>query len=199
MSRLVFLLEEQSMQTLLDGLLPRIFPSLSFLCIPHEGKSDLEKSIPRKLRGWNVPGDTFIVVRDQDAGDCREVKAGLVQLCANAGRPGTVVRIACRELEAWYFGEPEAVAEAYGDAAFPSKVQGARFRVPDEIVGPSKALSELVPDFQKVSGARRMAEHLTRERNRSRSFQVFLESVRQAAAAQEAAAQAASFPPTSSH
>ena len=36
MSRIVFLLEERSMQVLLDGLLPRLFPDLPFLCVPHE-------------------------------------------------------------------------------------------------------------------------------------------------------------------
>ena len=35
------------MQVLLDGLLPRLFPSLSYLCVPHEGKTDIERSIPR--------------------------------------------------------------------------------------------------------------------------------------------------------
>ena len=49
MSRIVFLLEERAMQVLLDGLLPRLFPDLPFLCVPHEGKRDLELSIPRKL------------------------------------------------------------------------------------------------------------------------------------------------------
>ena len=42
MSRVIFLLEEKSMKELLDRMLPRIFPSLRFLCIPHEGKADLE-------------------------------------------------------------------------------------------------------------------------------------------------------------
>ncbi len=49
MKRLVLLLEEESMQVLLDGLLPRLFPGLLFQCVPHEGKADLERSIPRKL------------------------------------------------------------------------------------------------------------------------------------------------------
>lgn len=56
MSRVVFLLEERSMKELLEGLLPRLFPGLPFLCIPHEGKRDLERSIPRKLRAWREPG-----------------------------------------------------------------------------------------------------------------------------------------------
>jgi len=49
---LVFLPEERSMKTFLEALLPRLFPDLAFFCIAHEGKSDLEKSIPRKLKGW---------------------------------------------------------------------------------------------------------------------------------------------------
>ena len=44
MGRVIFLLEEKSMKELLDRMLPRIFPSLRFLCIPHEGKADLNQS-----------------------------------------------------------------------------------------------------------------------------------------------------------
>ena len=71
MNRIVFLLEERSMKTLLEGLLPRLMPDKSFICIPHEGKQDLEKSIPRKLRAWHEPGARFVVVRDNDGGDCQ--------------------------------------------------------------------------------------------------------------------------------
>ena len=70
MRRVVFLLEESSMKVLLDGLLPRLFPDLPFLCVPHEGKQDLEKSIPRKLRAWREPGVRFVVVQDNDDSDC---------------------------------------------------------------------------------------------------------------------------------
>jgi hypothetical protein len=56
MSRVIFLLEEYSMKVLLDGLLPRLFPDLQFLCVAHEGKQDLERSIPRKLRAKAARG-----------------------------------------------------------------------------------------------------------------------------------------------
>ena len=60
--KLVFLLEERSMQAALEGILPRLIPGVEFLCIPHEGKQDLEKSIPRKLRGWkDYKGTVFFV------------------------------------------------------------------------------------------------------------------------------------------
>lgn len=74
MSRIVLLLEEHSMKVLLEGLLPRLVPGLQFLCVAHEGKQDLEKSIPKKLRAWREPGVQFVVLRDNDQGDCRELK-----------------------------------------------------------------------------------------------------------------------------
>ena len=44
---LVFFLEERSMKELLDGILPRILPEgVAFQTIPHQGKSDLAKSLP---------------------------------------------------------------------------------------------------------------------------------------------------------
>lgn len=178
MARVVFLLEEKSMRVLLEGLLPRVFPSLQFLCVAHEGKQDLEKSIPRKLKAWREPGVRFVVVRDNDNGDCVRTKERLVALCREAGRDDVLVRIACQELEAWYLGDPDALARAFGDERLRDLSNRERFRNPDAVVGPAQALAELAPGFQKVSGARVMAEHLTEGANRSRSFQVFFEGLR---------------------
>ena len=178
MTKLVFLVEEPSMADLLDGLLPRLFPALRFQCIPHEGKQDLERSIPRKLRAWREPGARFVVARDQDSGDCRQVKARLTDLCRKGGRADTLVRVVCREIEAWYIGDPEALARAFPEARRRPlrKLNRARYRNPDTVVRPSDAIAKQIPEFRKRLGARRMADHLSRE-NRSRSFQVFLEGV----------------------
>lgn len=179
MSRLVFLLEEYSMKVLLEALLPRVFPALSFLCVPHEGKKDLERSIARKLQAWREPGARFIVVRDNDNGDCRTLKEHLVGLCT--ARPDTVVRIACQELEAWYLGDPAALAEAFGNARLAQIGQRARFRDPDAVAHPAHALEELVPSFQKVSGARLLGPLLDPARNRSRSFRALMDAVQRLA------------------
>lgn len=177
MNRLVFLLEERSIKVLLDELLPRLAPALKFLCVPHEGKQDLEKSIPRKLRAWREPGVRFIVIRDNDGGDCHALKKKLTALCRKGGRRDALVRIACQEIEAWYLGDPDALAEAFDDDRLRRIGDKPRYRDPDAIQRPSAEIERLVPEFQKISGARRMASRLSRERNRSRSFQALIEGI----------------------
>ena len=174
MNRVVFLLEEASMRDLLVGLLPRLYPNMVFMCLAHEGKSDLEKSIPRKLRAMREPGVRFVILRDNDGGDCVRLKQRLMQSCQQAGRPDTLVRIVCQELEAWYLGEPDALAEAFENERLRGIGRKASFRDPDAVQQPSEALKSLVPGFRKVSGAKTMAGLLTRERNYSKSFQVLL-------------------------
>lgn len=177
MSRVVFLLEEYSMKVLLEGLLPRMFPALRFLCISHEGKQDLEKSIPRKLKAWNEPGVRFIVLRDNDGGDCRTLKERLVQRCRDTGRSNWLVRIACQELEAWYLAEPAAMAEAFNNESLRAIGSKARFRNPDKIRKPSDEIRKIVPSFQKVSGARVMAATLSSSRNCSGSFLALMNAI----------------------
>jgi len=177
-ARLVFLVEEESMADLLDGLLPRLYPGLSFLCVPHQGKQDLERSLSRKLRAWREPGVRFVVMRDQNTANCREVKASLVQLCDAAGRTDSLVRVICRELEAWYIGAPGALEDAFPErrGQLSRALRRRRYRNPDSVVRPGDALGELIPGFRKRLGARRMAIRLDRD-NTSRSYQVFLAGV----------------------
>ena len=179
MSRVVFLLEEYSMKALLDGLLPRLFPSLRFQCVPHDGKHDLEKSIPRKLRGWREPGVRFVIVRDNDRSDCLRLKDRLRGLCADRADGDWLIRIACQELEAWYLVEPDALADAFDQESLRGIGSRARFRRPDDVPYPAQVLEGLVPRFQKVSGARLLAKYLTRERNQSPSFHTLLNGIEQ--------------------
>ena len=53
---LVFLVEERSMKELLNGILPKILPkAISFQIIPHDGKSDLQRSISKKMARLECP------------------------------------------------------------------------------------------------------------------------------------------------
>lgn len=177
MTEVVFLLEEKSMQVFLEELLPRLFPTMSFRCIAHDGKQDLWKSIPRKLRAWRTPGVRFIVVRDNDGSDCVELKGRLAERCRASGRADTIVRIACQELEAWYFGDTEALAEVYGTKAV-RRISAARRRKPDDIGSPASELKRIAPGFQKVRGARQMARVISPDRSRSPSFRALVEALR---------------------
>lgn len=180
--RLVFLLEEPSMKSLLEALLPRLFPGWvagqHFLCVPHEGKSDLDRSIPRKLSAWNIPDDRFVIVRDNDNVDCLALKAQLTATCWQHGRPNTLVRLVCQELEAWYLGDLPALAEAFAAPKVQAPAVRKRFKDPDAWQKPSVEVKRLVPDFQKVSGARAMGQVLRPGGNVSKSFGVFLSGIR---------------------
>ena len=177
MSRVIFLLEEPSMKELLEGLLPRIFPNLDFICVSHDGKRDLDRSIPIKLRSWREPGARFVILRDNDGGDCIALKQRIRGLCQGTSHYNAIVRIVCQELEAWYLGAPDALADAFQDNNLRGIKNKPRFRDPDSRPKPSKDMERICPEFQKISGARKMGNHLTRQGNTSRSFAVFLDGV----------------------
>lgn len=184
--RIVFLVEEPSMKALLDGLLPRLLPDWEpqrhFQCVPHEGKRDLELSIARKLRAWREPGVRFVVVRDTDGADCVDLKVRLMAVCGQCGRPETLVRLVCQELESWYLGDLRALAAALGAPALDTPKHHKRYAQPDAWHKPSAEVRRLHPAFQKLAGARAMAAHLDPSTNRSHSFRVFASGVRRIAA-----------------
>ena len=174
--KLVFLLEERSMKELLDGLLPKILPeSVSFQTIPHEGKSDLKKSLPIKLKAWNEPDVAFIVVHDQDSNDCMRLKQELKELCTGYGKR-VLIRIPCHELESWYWGDLAAVSAAYGKDLTALQKRKA-YREPDKIVNPKQELKRFLPKMGQIDGARKIAPHMTIESNTSYSFGVFIRGV----------------------
>lgn len=179
MNRVVFLLEEPSMKAFLNEFLPGFLPGLVFLCVTHEGKQDLEKSIPRKLRAWNEPGVRFVVVLDNDGANCLAVKKRLRELCKQGRRPETLIRIACQQLEAWHLGDFDSLAQAYAMPGILKKKSKAKYSKPDEIGDAAQELSRLIPEFRKMDGARRMGKIMPTATggNRSRSFQVFVEGL----------------------
>ncbi len=174
---LIFMVEERSMKIVLDTILPKILPEdVDFITIAHSGKSDLEKSVPIKLKAWNQPECKFVIVRDQDTEDCIDVKNRLIDMTKGTGRE-VLIRIACRELEAWYFGDLEAVSKAYGrDLTYLANKK--KYRNPDMIHYPKKELRKFVDKLQQLDGARRISKHMDIERNTSVSFQQLVAGIR---------------------
>ena len=179
MRHLVFLLEEPSARDLLEGLLPRLIPSDTYVYyLVFEGKQDLEGQIVRKLRGWQLADPMFVVLRDQDAAECSIVKARLTKLVADSGREPTLVRIACKELESWILGDWPAIAQAFERPELVAQSVKAAFRDPDQLVRPVDAIRRFIPEYQKRDGARRVGILLDPSRNHSRSFRTFCAGLR---------------------
>jgi len=134
MKTLVFFLEEPSAQRMLEGVLPKLISADVYVrYVVFQGKSDLEKHLVRKLRYWQLPDSVFVVMRDQDASDCLDIKMRLVDLCRQSGRNEVLVRIACRELESFYLGDLEAVERGLGIRGLAAKQGQSKFRNPDRL------------------------------------------------------------------
>lgn len=199
---LEILVEEPSMETALRHLLPKILGVTSFEVYTHQGKSELLQRLPGRLRGyaaWLPPTQKVVVVVDCDDDDCATLKGDLEKVAAEAGlktrttSPGAfavVNRIAIEELEAWYFGDWEAVRKAYPGMSKSVPAQ-AKYRDPDAILGGTwEALERLLQregyftgGLAKIALADDVAPHMAPERNRSRSFQVFRSALREIAGA----------------
>ncbi len=194
-SHLEVLVEEPSMEAALRLLLPRVLGDLSFGVYSHQCKDDLLKRLPERLKGYSswLPDDyRIVVVVDRDDDDCRTLKRRLEQMADDAGlRSRTsaagpfyqvVNRLAIEELEAWYFGDWDAVRAAYPRVpeTIPKKTN---YRDPDAITGGTWEAFERIlkragyfqTGLRKIEAARAIAKHWQPERNHSYSFRVFLD------------------------
>jgi hypothetical protein len=181
MTHLVFMVEELSIREVLQALVPRIVPATSFQVVPHEGRSDLEASLPRKLRAWRTPDTLFVVMEDNHSRPCLEVKKHLAGICQRANRSDTLIRIVCRELESWFLGDLEAVAKAFGRRSIVAHRGKRRYQQPDDLPNACDVLRRLIPEYSKIAGARLIAPHLSLDENRSHSFRVFVAGLRRLA------------------
>lgn len=184
MDRLEFLVEERSMAEVLKVLLPRILPASwvldeNYFIRPHEGKSDLKRSIPKKLKGFAQHKEQttgFIIIQDQDSNDCRQLKQELVALCKANQAPNIkfLVRIVCHELEAWYLGDMKAIQAVFPRFNPARHLKKSLFRLPDTCQNPKTRLKDIVGDYQQIATAQMIAPYIDIEHNRSESFRQFV-------------------------
>lgn len=202
-SHLELLVEEPSMEGFLRALLPRLLPQgRTFEVHAFQGKSDLFGKLEGRLRGYAawLPADwRVVVVVDRDDDDCLELKRRMEDAARRAGlrsrsRAGRlpwqlVNRIAIEELEAWYFGDWEAVRAAYPrvPASIPNR-QG--FRYADAVAGGTWEAFERVMQkhgyfkggLAKIEAARAIGARIDPARSHSRSFAVFRQALAEAVA-----------------
>lgn len=181
MKTIVFFLEEPSAKEMLAGLLPRIvLPDAQIRYLIFKGKQDLEKNLVRKLRGWQLPDSVFVIIRDQDSGDCHVIKKRLVELCAQANKEDALIRVACRELESFYLGDLAAVEKGLGLNGLSVKQNKRKYRNPDNLGNPSGELVKLTKgEYQKVAGSRAIGPFLNLTNNQSHSFNVLVTGIRE--------------------
>ncbi|MES2614500.1 MAG: DUF4276 family protein [Bdellovibrionota bacterium] len=170
------------MKEFLDEFLPRLFLELKhevdFITIPHQGKTDLKRSIPKKLRAWNEKNVHFIVLHDKDSNDCKKLKKELQILCHDAKRPETLIRIVCFELESWFLGDLRSVGLAFNMLNLYKKQSMSKFKDPDLLANAADELIKLIPEYRKSSSPKKIGLYLSIDDNNSKSFHVFIEGVR---------------------
>ena len=177
---LVCCVEEPSAQEMLKGILPRLgVPEDSFQVIIFQGKQDLDKRLSIILKAWRKPNSVFLILRDQDSGDCQKIKQELLTKLQTSGKTG-LVRIVCRALESFYLGDLRAVEQALAVPKLAQNQNNAKFRDPDRLNNPDQELLKLTKGiYQKVSGSRAISLYLDLTRNKSSSFNILIAGITQ--------------------
>ena len=150
--------------------------------------------LPRLLRGYGrslqPPLGCVVVVVDLDDRDCRTFKQELLRVLHGCNpRPRTLLRIAIEEGEAWLLGDRRAVKAAYPnatDAVLHGYRQGSirgKWEGPADAVHPGGSAHLQRGGYPtagkaKCEWAGQIAPHMDMNRNRSPSFRVFRDGVR---------------------
>lgn len=192
-----FIVEEPSAEAFLQELLGRLLSRVSFAIHPFQGKDELLRRLPDRLRGyaaWLPENYRVVVLVDRDDEDCVALKAKLEKAALDAGlatrshplrnRFAVVNRIVIEELEAWYFGDWDAVRACYPRVPATVPKRDA-YRDPDAIRGGTwEALERVLQragyfgtGLRKTEAARAVAAHMQPGRNRSQSFRLFRDAV----------------------
>ena len=201
-SHLQLYVEEFSMKVFLDTWLTEFLPEgCTFEIFPYRGKPALLRKLPQRLDAHAARKQIehrIVILVDRDSDKCDELKCMLEEICKNAGLRSkrasgdsdwqVVTRIAIEELEAWYFGDWQAVRAAY--PRVPENIPRRQgYRDPDAIQGGTWEAFERIlkrhgyfrTGLRKSEAARAIAPHIDPNRNRSRSFAVFRDAVEEAA------------------
>jgi hypothetical protein len=195
-----FLVEEFSAEEFLKQILPKIIRenNVDFKIHSFRGKQDLLKKLPKRLKGykaWIPEYYRIVILLDQDEEDCERLKNKLEKMAgeadfitkskANSGEKFQVLnKIAIEELEAWFFGDIEAIRVAYPKVSKNLENQKP-YRNPDAIQGGTwEALEKILKSagyhqggLEKVKAAKEISQYMNPGKNNSKSFQVFYQGL----------------------
>jgi len=182
--------EEPSIEKVFNVILPKLLNSdnVHFRVYAHQGKDDLMHALRTTLPTISkIPNSRILITRDQDLYNCLELKQQINDIIKDKCKSPYLIRIICRELEAWFLGDMNAIQRAYPRFE-PSKYQNSsKFRDVDIIHSPNERLKEIIPDYEKLDNlpknevAERIAPYLTIDNeftfNKSPSFQNTLNAI----------------------
>ncbi len=183
------------MEAFLQELLPRmLMPEIPVKIIDHQSKNQLLSELPKRLRGYAHyelqyrPCSLILVDRDDD--DCIQLKQVLENAATQAGLAtksapsisglfDVANRIVIEELEAWYFGDVQALSAAFPGVPITLNSKAA-FRSPDGIIGGThESLLRVLQkaghykglgSLPKIETARRIGRFVDPATNTSTSF-----------------------------
>lgn len=140
------------------------------------GKGNMIGKCSRLIRAHERrrPGSLYVVLCDQDEGDCLKLKRTLLDVTKQCGVSGrSCVRIVCRELEAWLLGDRKALEAAYPK----SRIDKRAHANPDSVSRPKKLVMRGTASRRPTMVARNVGSKMTAasiKNNRSASFQHFV-------------------------
>ncbi len=195
-----FLIEEASAEIVLTEIVPKILgDEVTFKVHDFRGKTNLLKKLPDRMKGYynllKYQEDWRIVVLiDEDRQNCQDLKQKLEDIAIQEGFSTSSTsksfqvlnRIAVEELEAWFFGDIDALRKNYPKVP-QNLTKRASYRNPDEIKGGTwEALDRVLSSagyytkgfMPKTEVARNIAPFINPDLNSSKSFQVFRDGLK---------------------
>lgn len=178
------LVEEPSMKNFLSEILPKILPDgyyLNYNCFirDHQGRNHLQKEIPIKVRAYQNYSKPvkLIIIQDQHSEDCKNLKSKLQNLVTCNSNLNSLIRIVCRELEAWYIGDMEALNKVYPKFNVDKYRNWAKFRDPD-LCNAANELKQIISNFQKGIASKEIPKYFDLDNNKSKSFNHLISGIK---------------------
>lgn len=185
---IIFLVEDLSMRKFLEGILPRLdFAPYHFEIKHHNGKEDLLANLSKVSPTLSKRATHLVVLIDKDKQDCIQLKQKLREKMVNCSCHYTL-RIACYELESWFLGDLNAIAQCSSKFKLHFFQNKLKYQYTDNITDPkpSTELETIVLDWKtlyasKPKFAETISKFITLElgQNHSQSFNVFLNTLLQ--------------------
>lgn len=190
-----FLVEEPSIEAALFNILLKILErEISYKIIVHQGKNDLLKKLPGRLRGyskWISEDYKIVVLVDQDSENCKILKDKISKIVLNSGlqvrenrsvplcKFQVLVRILVEELESWFLADRRALKRAYPKLS-DKDLRVKKYDVPDSIKNSAATLHQLLmkcgyypSGLEKINNARKISAFMDVSNNLSVSFNQF--------------------------